>query len=140
MASKTGEDSPFYKPLKEFPSSVADADQKRLREAVLKVIAHQIIPAYQRFVTFMRNEYAPHGRTEPGVWALPDGDARYRYAIRRMTTTDLSPDQIYEIGMKQLKETEAEMLAVAKQFGFDDLASFNQHIKDDRKLYATSGQ
>ena len=88
----------------------------------------------------MRNEYAPHGRTEPGVWALPDGDARYRYAIRRMTTTDLSPDQIYEIGMKQLKETEAEMLAVAKQFGFDDLASFNQHIKDDRKLYATSGQ
>ncbi|PYV46207.1 MAG: DUF885 domain-containing protein [Acidobacteria bacterium] len=140
VASKTGEDSPFYKPLKEFPSSVADADQKRLREAVLKVIAHQIIPAYQRFVTFMRNEYAPHGRTEPGVWALPDGDARYRYAIRRMTTTDLSPDQIYEIGMKQLKETEAEMLAVAKQFGFDDLASFNQHIKDDRKLYATSGQ
>ena len=140
VASKTGEDSRFYKPLKEFPSSVADADQKRLREAVLKVIAHQIIPAYQRFVTFMRNEYAPHGRTEPGVWALPDGDARYRYAIRRMTTTDLSPDQIYEIGMKQLKETEAEMLAVAKQFGFDDLASFNQHIKDDRKLYATSGQ
>jgi uncharacterized protein (DUF885 family) len=140
VASKTGEDSPFYKPLKEFPSSIADADQKRLREAVLKVIANQIIPAYQRFVTFMRNEYAPHGRIEPGVWALPDGDARYRYAIRRMTTTDLSPDQIYEIGMKQLKETEAEMLAVAKQFGFDDLASFNQHIKDDRKLYATSGQ
>ena len=140
VASKTGEDSPFYKPLKEFPSSVPDADQKRLREAVLKVIADQIIPAYRHFVTFMSNEYVPHGRIEPGVWALPDGDARYRYAIRRMTTTDLSPDQIYEIGMKQLKETEAEMLAVAKQFGFDDLASFNQHIKDDRKLYATSGQ
>src|SRR6266536_5447506 len=140
VASKTGDDSPFYKPLKEFPASVPEADQKRLREAVLKVMADQIIPAYQRFITFMRDEYAPHGRTEPGVWALPDGDARYRYAIRRMTTTDLTPDQIHEIGLKQLQETQAEMLAVAKQFGFNDLASFNEHIKNDRKLYGTSGQ
>jgi uncharacterized protein (DUF885 family) len=140
VASKTGEDSPFYKPLKEFPSSVPEADQKRLREAVLKVVADQIIPAYQRFITFMQDEYAPHGRTDPGVWALPDGDARYRYAIRRMTTTDLTPDQIHEIGLKQLQETQAEMLAVAKQFGFNDLASFNEHIKNDRKLYGTSGQ
>ena len=140
VASKTGDDSPFYKPLKEFPASVPEADKKRLREAVLKVMADQIIAAYQRFITFMRDEYAPHGRTEPGVWALPDGDARYRYAIRRMTTTDLTPDQIHEIGLKQLQETQAEMLAVAKQFGFNDLASFNEHIKNDRKLYGTSGQ
>jgi uncharacterized protein (DUF885 family) len=140
VAKQTAESSPFFWPLKEFPSSVPGADQKRLREEALRVIAAQIIPAYQKFATFVRQDYAPHGRTEPGVWALPDGDARYRYAIRRMTTTDLTPDQIHQIGLKELHETEAEMLAVAHQFGFNDLATFNQHIKKDRKLYATSGQ
>lgn len=140
IANEGAESSPFYKPLKQFPSGISESDQKRLRAAVLQTISEQIIPAYQHFSAFVRNEYAPHGRTEPGVWSLPDGEARYRYAIRRMTTTDLTPDQIHEIGLKELHETEAEMLAVAKQFGFNDLASFNEHIKNDRKLYATSGQ
>ena len=140
VAKQSGETSPFFGPLKQFPASVAAADQKRLREDALNLIATQILPAYQKFAIFVRDEYAPHGRTDPGVWSLPDGDARYRYAIKRMTTTDLTPDQIHEIGLKELHETEAEMLAVAHKFGFKDLASFNQHIKDDRKLYATSGQ
>lgn len=140
VAKQGGESSPFFGPLKQFPSSIPATDQKRLREAALNVIANQIVPAYQKFAAFVYDEYAPHGRTEPGVWSLPDGDARYRYAIKRMTTTDLTPNQIHEIGLKELHETEAEMLAVAHKFGFNDLASFNQHIKDDRKLYATSGQ
>ena len=140
VAKQSGESSPFFAPLKGFPGGVSEADQKRLREDALGVISTQIVPAYQKFAAFVRDEYALHGRTEPGVWSLPDGDARYRYAIKRMTTTDLTPDQIHEIGLKELRETEAEMLAVAQKFGFKDLASFNQHIKDDRKLYATSGQ
>ena len=140
VAKQTGESSPFFGPLREFPASVPAAQQKRLREEVLSVIAAQIIPAYQKFAIFVRNDYAPQGRTEPGVWSLPDGEARYRYEIRRMTTTDLTPDQIHEIGLRELHETEAEMLAVARKFGFKDLASFNQHIKDDRTLYAASGQ
>ena len=140
VAKQSGESSPFFGPLKQFPASVPVADQKRLRDDALNVIATQIVPAYQKFAAFVHDEYAPHGRTEPGVWSLPDGDARYRYAIKRMTTTEMTPDQIHEIGMQQLHETEAEMLAVAQKFGFKDLASFNQHIKDDRKLYATSGQ
>jgi uncharacterized protein (DUF885 family) len=140
VAKQSGESSPFFGPLKQLPSTVPAADQKRLRNDALNVIATQIVPAYQKFAVFVRDEYAPHGRTEPGVWSLPDGGARYRYAIKRMTTTEMTPDQIHEIGMQQLHETEAEMLAVAHKFGFNDPASFNQHIKGDRKLYATSGQ
>jgi uncharacterized protein (DUF885 family) len=140
VASQAGEGSPFFKPLKKFPSAVPEADQKQLSAAALAIITAQIVPAYQDFAKFIREEYAPHGRAEPGVWALPDGEARYRYAIRRMTTTDQTADQIHEIGLKELRQTEAEMLEVARKFGFNDLASFNQHIKDDRKLYATSGQ
>ena len=140
VAKQTGESSPFFGPLKEFPSSVPATEQKRLREEALSVIGAQIIPAYQKFAIFVRDDYAPHGRSEPGVWSLPDGEARYRYELRRLTTTNLTPEQIHEIGMKELHQTEAEMLSVARKFGYNDLVSFNQHIKNDRKLYATSGQ
>ena len=74
------------------------------------------------------------GRKDPGVWALPDGVERYRYQVRRMTTTDLSPDQIQQIGLKKLAETEAEMIELAHQLGYRDLANLNGGIKKDRKL------
>ncbi|MBV9180082.1 MAG: DUF885 domain-containing protein [Acidobacteria bacterium] len=139
VARQSGESSPFYKPLKEFPAGISADEQQRLREATLSVINDQIIPKYREFSAFMSQQYAPHGRTEPGIWALADGEARYQFAIRRLTTTNLSPDQIHEIGLKQLHETESEMLAVAHNFGFNQLTSFNEHIKNDRQLYATSG-
>ena len=140
ISETKAEASPFAQPLNKFPAGISDADQKRLRTAVLAAINHDVLPAYQRFTAFVRDDYAPHGRTEPGVWALPDGAERYRFQIRRMTTTDLTPEEIHQIGLKQLAETEAEMLALAHKLGFKDLASLNEHIKNDRKFYATSGQ
>jgi uncharacterized protein (DUF885 family) len=140
IASKTGESSPFAKPVKEFSSNVPAPEQKRLRDAVLAEITDQVVPAYQRFAAFVRTEYAPHGRTDPGIWALPDGEARYRFAIRRITTTDKTPEEIHALGLKQIDEIEAEMLAVAHKLGFKDLAGLNDHIKNTRSFYATSGQ
>lgn len=134
VASKTGESSPFAKPVKEFSSTVPAPEQKRIRDAVLAAIADQVLPAYQRFAVFVRDEYAPHGRTDPGVWSLPDGEARYRYAIRRITTTNKTPEEIHAIGLKQIDEIEAEMLTVAHKLGFKDLASLNEHIKNTKLL------
>ena len=140
ISDTSAEASPFAKPLSNFPAGISDADQKRLRSAVLAAIQGEVLPAYKRFAAFVRDDYAPHGRTEPGVWTLPDGAERYRFQIRRMTTTDLTPEEIHQIGLKQLADTEAEMLALAHKLGFNDLASLNEHIKNDRKFYATSGQ
>jgi uncharacterized protein (DUF885 family) len=140
LAGKSGDASPFAKPVKEFPPAIPAADQKRMRDAVLAAINEQIVPAYQRFAAFLHNEYVPKGRAEPGVWALPDGAARYRFSARRMTTTDLTPSEIHEIGLKQIAETEAEMLVLAHQLGFKDSASLNEHIKSERSFYAKSGQ
>ncbi|HTR65723.1 MAG TPA: DUF885 domain-containing protein [Terriglobales bacterium] len=140
VTGKKGEASPFARPVEKFPTGVSDDDQKRLRTAILAAIDDEIIPAYTRFAAFVRDDYAPHGRTEPGVWSLPDGAARYAYDVREMTTTDLTPDQIHAIGLKQIAATEADMLALAHKLGFKDLASLNEHIKKDRSLYATSGQ
>jgi uncharacterized protein (DUF885 family) len=140
VAGNTGEESPFAKPIKNFPSNVPAGEQQRLRSAALDTINKEIIPAYQRFEKFVRTEYAPQGQVNPGVWTLPDGAARYRYNIRRMTTTDMSPEQIHQIGLEQIAKIEAEMLVLAKKLGFNDLAGLNDHIKKDRQLYATSGK
>jgi len=140
IADKSPEASPFSKPLEKFPAGISAADQKRLHAAVLKAVKNEIVPAYASFAKFVRAEYAPQGRSEYGVWALPHGDAIYRFDIRQMTTTDLEPEEIHRIGLKQVQEIEVEMLKIAQQQGYSDLESFNQHIRADRKLYATSGQ
>jgi uncharacterized protein (DUF885 family) len=140
IANKKGSASPFAKPVEKFAVAISADEQKRFKAAVLTAVDTEIVPAYRKFTAFVHDEYAPQGRTDPGVWALPDGEARYRYMIKRMTTTDLSADQIHEIGVKQLTETEAEMIEIAHQLGYKDLATLNDHIKKDRKFYATSGQ
>ncbi len=131
--------SPFYQPVKEFTAEIPAGEQEHLREAVLSAIKQAVAPAFARLAQFLRTEYVPHGRTEYGVWALPDGEPRYRFAVKQMTTTNLTPDEIHQLGLKQVGEIEAQMLKVARQQGYNDLPSFNAHIRDDRKLYATSG-
>jgi len=140
IADKTGEKNPLAKPIKQFPPSIPIPEQQRLHTDILSAIDNQVLPAYQRFADFVKNEYAPEGRKDPGIWALPDGAERYRFDVRRLTTTNLTPDEIHEIGLKQIDRIEQEMLAVAHKLGFKDLAALNQHIKDDHGLYATSGQ
>ncbi len=140
IAGKSVEASPFSQPAKKFPAGISGADQKTLRDAIFEVVSKEVSPAYARLAEFLRTAYAPHGRTEYGVWSLTDGDARYRFAIKQMTTTDLGPEEIHEMGIKQVAEIEAQMLNLARQQGFDDLASFNEHIRKDPQLYATSGE
>ncbi len=140
IASKAGEDSPFAEPLRKFPAGIPAAEQVRLRSAILAAIGNEVIPTYRKFATFVRDEYAPHGRSDFGIWSLPDGAARYRFRIREVTTTNLSPNQIHAIGLKSLAETESEMLSLAHKLGFKDLASLNDHIRTDRSMYGTSGQ
>jgi len=140
IASEEAEKSPFARPFFNFPKDISASDQQRLREAGLAAVRESVLPAYLRFAAFVRDEYAPQGRVEPGLWSLPDGGDRYRLEIRRMTTTDMTPDQVHALGLKQVDEIEAEMLALAHKLGFNDLASLNDSIKHERRFYATSGQ
>jgi uncharacterized protein (DUF885 family) len=144
QAQKIADDAPdksaFSQPLLKFPKEISEAEQKRLRDDILATVKNEVLPAYAKFAAFVRTEYAPKGRTELGVWALPEGDARYRFAVRTMTTTELSPEEIHQLGLKQVGEIESDMLAIARQQSFSDLKTFNEHIRNDRALYATSGQ
>ena len=138
IATTEAEKSPFAHPFDKFPDSVPEPDRKRLREAGLAAIRGSLLPAYVKFTAFVRDEYAPKGRTEPGVWALPEGEARYALRVKDSTTTNLTPEEIHQIGLAQVKEIEGRMLGVAHQLGYPDLKSFYAAIKENPKLHAHS--
>lgn len=140
IADDSLDKSPFTEPLRKFPDSISEPERKQLRAEIEAVVKNEVAPAYAKFAKFVREDYAPHGRLDPGVWALPDGEARYRFAIRHQTTTDFTADQIHELGIKSVAEIETQMLSIAKAQGFRNLKSFNEHIRQDPKLHAQSGQ
>jgi len=140
IAQKPPADSLFTDPLKHFPSSFTIQEQKRLADEIGPTVSAIVLPAYAKFAQFVKEEYAPKGRTEFGIWSLPDGAARYRQDIHEQTTTDMSPEELHSLGLKQVEQIDAQMLAIAKAQGFADLKSFNQHIHDDREFHGVSGQ
>jgi uncharacterized protein (DUF885 family) len=138
LANQKPEDSPLALPLKKFPASISATDQERIKTEMLAAIGKEVLPAYQRFARFLEASYVPAGREKPGVSALPDGAKYYAFLIRHTTTTNLTADQIHQIGLDEVKRDEAEMLAIAQKLGFADLKSFRASLKTNPKLKATS--
>jgi uncharacterized protein (DUF885 family) len=138
LAQQKPEDSPFALPLKKFPASIQPAQQAEIRQQMLKAIATQVLPAYARFGRFVSAQYIPHGRVEPGIWSLPDGDAYYKFLARQSTTTDMTPEQIHKIGEQQVADDEAQMLVIAKKLGFADLKALRDSIPNNPKLHPAS--
>ena len=138
IATMSPDQSPFIHPFDKFPDAVSEADRKRLREAGLAVVRDSVTPAYVKFTAFVRDEYAPKGRAEPGAWALPDGAAWYAFRVKESTTTNLSPDEIHQLGLEQVKEIEGRMLALVNQLGYKDMRSFKAAVDADPKLHAHS--
>ncbi|MFY9856350.1 MAG: DUF885 domain-containing protein [Terracidiphilus sp.] len=138
LASQKPEDSPLAAPLKKFPAAVSPAEQERIKTEMLDAISKEVQPAYMRLARFLEVSYVPAGRAEPGVWALPDGAKYYAFCIRQKTTTNLTADQIHQIGLDEVKRDEAEMLAIAQKLGFADLKSFRASLKTNPKLHPAS--
>jgi uncharacterized protein (DUF885 family) len=140
IATTSAEESPFALPLKSMPESFSAEEKERIRNAVLEGVRNDIIPAYAKFAAFVREEYAPKGRTEVGVWALPDGRARYAFLAKNQTTTNLTPEEIHEIGLREVARIEGEMLAIAKTLGINDLKSFNASLETTPAVKVESGE
>lgn len=134
----SGLDNAFAAPLKHFPDAVPAADRERLSKAITVAIDSEVRPAYRKLSDFVAKDYAPYGRTEPGVWQLSKGDEIYRFAVEQMTTTKDDPAHLHAVGLAEVKRIEAQMLVIAKARGYTDLASFRAALKRDPKLHATS--
>jgi uncharacterized protein (DUF885 family) len=138
LADQKPAESPFALPLKKFPTTVSAAEQKRISDVVIAEITTDVLPAYKRFATFVKLQYAPGGRKQPGVWSLPDGDAYYAFRIKQSTTLNKSAEEIHQIGLDEVKRDEAEMLAIVKKLGFSDLKSFSAALKTNPKEHPVS--
>jgi uncharacterized protein (DUF885 family) len=138
IAEPAGEANAFGQPVAHFPDAVPAADRTRLHDAIVAAIDNEVRPAYNKLAEFIATDYAPKGRLEPGLWALPDGDKRYRFAVRQMTTTEMDPEAIHQLGLKEVKTIEDEQLKIAKKLGFADLPAFRASLKTNPKLVATS--
>ena len=140
IADQKPEESVFAEPLKKLPKTIPTADQRRIATDLMAVIQTQVLPTYQRFAKFMKVQYVPYGRKDPGVWAMPNGDAYYAFRIRQITTLDKTADQIHQIGLDEVKKDEAEMLAIVHQLGFADLKSFRIALAANPKEHPQSAE
>ncbi len=140
VADPAGEASPFGQPVAKFPDSVPAADRQRLHDAVIAAVDGKVRPAYRKLTDFIATEYAPKGRTEPGMWALPNGDALYKFDVEQQTTTNKSPQEIHELGLAEVKRIEGEQAKIAQQLGYKDLATMRAELAKDPKIHATSRQ
>ncbi len=131
---------PFLAPTKKYPASISPEDQKRLTQQITDAINTDVLPAYKTFAAFLAKEYAPQGRTTLAITSLPDGQKRYQNDIYGRTTTHMTPDEIHQLGLREIDRIQAEMTVIAKKEGFDDLAAFRASLKTNPKYIPTSSE
>ena len=131
---------PFLQPTKKYPADISAEEQKRLTQEITDAINKDVMPAYRMFADFVRTEYAPQGRTGLAVTSLRDGEKRYENDIYGRTTTRMTPEEIHQLGLREIERIEGEMTAIAKKEGFADLVSFRASIAKNPKYIPTSAE
>lgn len=126
----------FYEPVKNMPADFSAQDRERLTAAYSKAIGNQVLPSYRKLYDFIRTEYLPKCRTTAGLSSVPEGREEYAHLVRLYTTTTLTPEEIFQTGMSEVKRIRAEMEKVKTEVGFKgDLKSFFDYLRTDRKFY-----
>ena len=128
-------DSPFYRAFAEMPESFDEETRETLSSSAATIIAEQINPALQELLSFLEQDYLPAARA-PGIGSLPGGKQVYSRLAQHFTTTDLTPDEIHEIGLQEVARIRSEMLAVIEEVKFEgDIAAFNTFLRTDPQFY-----
>jgi uncharacterized protein (DUF885 family) len=129
---------PLLQPLAALPSEIPVADQADLRRRA-RVAIERLRPEQRAFATFLEREYLPAARTALGARSLPDGERYYRFLVHDHTTTDMTPDQIHDLGLAEVARIRAEMSQAMVQAGWNgDLQGFIAMLRKDPRFYATS--
>ncbi|HEX5872147.1 MAG TPA: DUF885 family protein [Longimicrobium sp.] len=129
----------FYGPITNLPAEFSAADRARLTAEYTAAIRDRVVPSFRKLHDFVRDEYMPHARSTVGLSALPNGRAWYEFQVRSVTTTDLTPEQIHDIGLAEVARIHGEMQAVMRQVGWQgDLKSFMRHMQTEPQFrYST---
>lgn len=125
----------FYSPVKNFPENFSEADKKQLTEAYSKMVSEKIIPAYQSLHDFMAGDYLKAGRTTTGIADTPEGEAYYKHQIKKYTTTEMTADEIHQLGLSEVARISSEMEKVKEEIGFKgDLKAFFNFVRTNKEL------
>lgn len=121
----------FFSPARQFPESFSDKDKSILTKKYTEMVLNKIIPAYKKISDFMSDQYLDAGRSSSGISAFEDGLDYYNYSIKLYTTTELTADEIHNIGLKEVAKISSEMEKIKTKVGFNgDLKSFFNHVRE----------
>lgn len=125
----------FYQPVKLMPASFSDQDKKQIAEEYYSMVKDKVIPKYKELYDFMANVYLPAGRETSGISALPGTKGMYQFMIRYNTTTNMTPDQVFDLGKREVARITKEMEKVKNEVGFKgDLKAFFEYVRNDKAL------
>ena len=128
--------SGFYKPFKHFPKTISLEDQQRLQKEAREAVEQQVVPAFTKFKNFFVSEYLPACYDKVGAWQLPHGEELYAYFVRSYTTTKETPEEVHQIGLKEVARINAEMDRIMQQTGFKgSRAEFFQFLRTDPQFF-----
>ena len=121
----------FFSPARQFPEEFSENDKSILIEKYTEMVLNKIIPAYKKLSDFMSDQYLDAGRSSSGISAFEDGSDYYNYSIKLYTTTELTADEIHNIGLKEVAKISSEMEKIKTKVGFNgDLKSFFNHVRE----------
>jgi uncharacterized protein (DUF885 family) len=130
------EKSPYYKPFTSFAENFPPAERTHLQQAAREAVAQDVLPAFRRFKDFFDKDYLPAAPNRVGIWNLPNGQAMYAYFVREHTTTNMTPDEIHQIGLREVARISAQMDRVMKQTGFKGTREeFFHYLRTDPKFH-----
>lgn len=141
VEAATAEDTLFWQPFKAMPKSIPESEQAALKAEAKAAIEGEVKPAYATLLTFLRQEYIPNTTETLAAEALPDGKAYYQAQIKEFATTDMTPEEIHQLGLSEVAKIRAQMVDVMKETGFQgDLPAFFAYLRSDPKFYPKTAQ
>ncbi len=129
----------FYAPFNTYPDTITESEQKRLSALGEAAMTSAVLPAYRDLHKFFKDEYIPNARTVPGIGKTDEGRAYYRALVRQYTTLDMTPDEVHQLGLSEVKRIRAEMDKIIKEVEFTgSFAEFLDFLRTDDQFYAKS--
>jgi uncharacterized protein (DUF885 family) len=133
------EDSPYFGPAKDFPEAIGAADRERLTQSLRAAITDEIYPALTRLRDYLKNDYLPSARDGFGLMYMKGGDHLYRYQIQSTTTLPMTPEEIHDIGLREVARIRAEMEKIRQEVGFKgSLHQFFEHLRTAKQFQPNS--
>jgi uncharacterized protein (DUF885 family) len=135
------EENPLFSPVLKISKEFSTQNKEELTASIKEAISSSVTPAYTKLFQYLNNEYIKHCREKEGIWALPDGIDMYRFFARYHTTTELSPEEIHEIGKSEVERIGSEIKKLMQKIGFSEsIREFADYVKEKKELYPKNSQ